>query len=176
MESWLTSVKCNNHKDVMKFAFHDDRWASSFNWHLKYGPGHVFGRPGSRYFRSNRKIPCYLCEASFRAEKDLVRHLRLFHVGASYTRAPISKFCFKVNLSKISYTKYKDTASILLPKKVKKCLSTGSKKMAQPKCVKKSKSKPKKITESSKSANVLKAKKVLKTTEDVKQRKSGRLI
>ena len=181
MESWFNNVKCDSHKDVMKHFFHDDRWAPSFHWHLRYGPGHIFGPPGSRYFRSNRGIPCHVCEVSFRAEKDLIRHLGIFHTGASFTRTPNSKFCYKVDLSRISCTKYKDTVDILLPNKTRTKRSTKSKlKSTQPKPVQPEFDKPKskrmykskETLKNPKPKDALKARRVPKPTKDVKRRRS----
>ena len=108
----------------------DDRWAPSFRWHLKYGPGHLFGKPpGSEYYRSNRGIKCRLCTTKFGAEKEMVRHMRYQHPGKGYVRTPNSKYCFRVDITKITGDNYERTPGFLLPNedKSKKKKSTKSK-------------------------------------------------
>ena len=72
----------------------------------------------------------------FRAEKEMVRHVRVKHPGESYVRTPNLEYCFKVDLTKVAEFKYEDTFDCLLPNedRTKKKKSTKSKlKSTQPK-------------------------------------------
>ena len=177
-----SNVQCDSYKDVMKNYSHDERFAPSFCWHLSYGPGHIFGPPGSRYFRSNWGIPCQVCEVTFCAEKELVRHLRVFHTGVKHTRTPNLIYCYKVDLAKVADTQFKDTLNILLHDENRTKRSTKFKlKSTQPKPVQPESDNPKskKVSKSkeaskkpSKSKDIPKAKKALKPRKDVKQKES----
>ena len=147
---------CDNYKDVMENYFPDDRWSPSFRWHLKHGPGHLFGKPpGSECYRSNRGIKCRLCVTKFRAEKEMVRHMKFKHPGEDYVRTPNSKYCFRVDLTKVTADNYEKTREFLLPNKVK--------------------SKKRKSTKSKPEPTQPEPKETPKPKKDRKQRKSKRL-
>ena len=108
---------CKNYKAVID-NFSDDRLSPSFMWHLKHGPGHLFGKlPGSEYYRSNRGIKCSqpTCKTTFGAEKEMVRHMKYQHPGKSYKRTPNSRYCFRVDITKITDDNYDKTQDFLLP-------------------------------------------------------------
>ena len=150
---------CDNYKDVMENYFPDDRLSPSFRWHLKHGPGHLFGKPpGSEYYRSNRGIKCRLCTTKTRAEKEMVRHMKFKHPGEMCVRTPNSKYCFRVDLTKVRPDNYDKTPGFLLPNKVK---SKKKRKSTKPQPKPKETPKPKKARKARKSKRISEVEAVL---------------
>ena len=164
----LSNVQCDSHKDVKKNYSHDERYAPSFRWHSVYGPGHIFGPKSSRYFRSSLGIPCpmELCKVCFKTEKELVRHLRIFHDSTDYVRTPNLIFCRRIDLTKVASTLPKNTEDIVLPPESRTRKSTKSK-------IKSTQYKPVQPGSSnSESKKMSKAKNTSKPKKGVKQKKS----
>ena len=112
------NVQCNNAVDVKDNYSNDERYAPTFRWHTLYGPGHILGPVGSKYFRSSVGIPCTLrqqCRVLLKTEKELVRHLKGVHKSKNYQRTPNLKFCRRVDLTKVATTPVENTEDILLP-------------------------------------------------------------
>ena len=111
--------KCKNYKNVMK-NFTDDRMSPTFRWHLRYGPGHLFGKlPGSKYFRSSLGIKCTqpMCETMCRAEKEVVRHYKFQHPGKKFKRTPNSKYCFEIDTRMVEEGNYDRTIDFIISNK-----------------------------------------------------------
>ena len=115
----MDTDKCKNYISVMK-NFVDDRMSPTFRWHLKYGPGHLFGKlPGSKYFRSSLGIKCPqpTCEMMCRAEKEVVRHYKYKHPGKKFKRTKNSKYCFEIDTRMVEEGNYDRTVDFIISNK-----------------------------------------------------------